>query len=424
MSSTTGSRIRRRVESLAEEYLQDDPVVLLEGPRSVGKSTLLRDLAGRNSGTVVDLDDLDIRAAAEADPALFVRDSQLTLIDEYQKMPLILDAIKAQLNIDGRPGRYVLTGSTRFDALPRAAQSLTGRLARLTIYPLSVLEIHGDSPSPIPALFQNPGDFIHRHPRSQTTRQQYLDFITTGGFPIALSRKTGLSRERWFNEYVTLALERDARELRRLHETTDLALLLRRLAGQTGQLLVLEHLSRIVELDRRTVQSYLKLLEDIFLVYRLSAWGKTLNSRVAATAKVHIMDSGIAANLLGVNSEKLNQKSPATLSQFGHLLESFVVGEIKKHISWLPERIKTFHWRTHDNHEVDLVLERSDGTIIAFEVKSAGRVQSSDFNGLRKLQNLAGEQFLAGFVVYLGSRSYRTADQLYVMPVDRLWQQT
>jgi uncharacterized protein len=421
MSSDRDLCISRRVEPLIEEYLKDDPVVLLEGPRSVGKSTLLRDVAARHAGTVIDLDDLDIRAAATADPSIFIRDERLVLIDEYQKAPLVLDAIKAELNLNGRPGQYVLTGSTRFDALPQAAQSLTGRLVRLTVYPLSVLEILGKSPSPILNLFNEPSKFIQDHPQSQTTRQQYMDLITTGGFPLAMSRKTEASRNRWFDEYITLALERDARELRRLHETVDLALLLRRLAGQTGQLLVLEHVARVAELDRRTVQSYLKLLEDIFLVYRLPSWGKTLNSRIGATSKIHIMDSGIAANLLGLDSEKLHQKSPTALSQFGHLLESFVVGEIKKHASWMPEKITAWHWRTHDNHEVDLILERKDGSIIAFEIKSAGRVQVSDFSGLKKLQALAGDRFIAGFVLYLGSRSYRVADGLFVMPVDRLW---
>jgi len=173
--------------------------------------------------------------------------------------------------------------------------------------------------------------------------------------------------------------------------------------------------------NRNTVESYTRLLEDLFLIERLPAWGTTLRARAVSTPKVHVVDSGLAARLMGVSEARLARLDPAAQSEFGNLLETFVVGELRKQASWLEDRATLGHWRTHDRDEVDVVVELGDGRVLGFEVKAAERVSGPDFRGLRKLRDALGNRFVVGVVFNLGTRSYTYDDRLHVMPVDRLW---
>lgn len=411
----------RRLLPITAERMLDDPVVLIEGPRTVGKSTLLRAIAQETGAVVLDLDDPAMRDAVAADPGAFVPGSQPVCIDEYQKAPIVLDAIKSELNRDGRPGRFVLTGSTRHDALPAAAQALTGRLARLRLYPLSqgeVANIHEDC---ITQLFTDPDSLVAARATSTTTRTDYVERAVAGGMPLALSRRSAARRAQWFDEYVALTLERDVRELSKIRQGTLLPQLLLRLAGQTAQVLNVERAARDVGLDHSTAESYTRLLEAVFLLHRLPAWGKTLRSRAAASPKAHVLDSGVAARLLRLTPEKLLRRDPTALTELGHLLETFAVGELLKQASWMDGLAGVGHWRTHDGDEVDFIVERDDGAVIAFEVKATGRVPTSEFGPLRKLRSALGDGFRAGVVLYTGTHSYRLEDRLYAMPIDRLW---
>lgn len=413
--------VDRRVLSIALDRMRDDPVVLLEGPRSVGKSTLLHEIAAASGGRILDLDDPATRDAVAADPATLISGPEPVCIDEYQKAPIVLDAIKAALNRASAPGRFVLTGSTRHDALPAAAQSLTGRLSRLTVHPLTQAELAGTRPRLLSALFADPGQAVERPRSPATVRNDYIDRMVVGGFPMAIAASTPAARQRWIDNYVALTLERDVAELARLRQGDLLRGLLARLVGQTGQVLNVAKAARDVGLDRATAENYLTLLERVFLLYRLPAWGKTLTSRAAALPKVHVLDTAIAARLLRLTPAKLAALDPTALTELGHLTESFVVGELIAQASWHDEVDTWGHWRTHDGNEVDLVLEGADGGIVAFEVKAAGRVPGESLRGLRKLRDAVGPSFLAGVALYFGERSYTAEDRLHVIPVDRLW---
>ncbi|MCK9922014.1 ATP-binding protein [Frankia sp. AgPm24] len=415
--------VPRRLGPIVASRMTDEPVVLLQGPRSVGKSTLLRSLADDIGAELVDLDDVAVRDAAARDPALFVSGTRPICIDEYQHVPIILDAIKAELNRDGRPGRFVLTGSARHDALPRAAQALTGRLHRLPVYPLSQGELRGVREHLLDDLFTDPGATVAAAAArpSVTTREQYIDTVTMGGFPSVLVRASLASRNRWFDDYVSLSLERDVAGLRRLRQAAALPGLLARLAGQTAQILNITRAASDVRLDESTAHSYVRLLEAVFLLYRLSAWGTTLTARSASSPKLHVLDSGVAARLLRLTPQKLAARSPTALTEFGHLLETFVVTELLKQASWADWFGGAGHWRTRGGDEVDLVIERDDGAIVAFEIKAAGRVPGDDLAPLRRLRDTVGDAFLAGVALYLGARSYTYEDRLHVLPVDTLW---
>lgn len=413
--------VDRRLLDVALARMQDEPVLALEGPRSVGKSTLLAALTRRCPGrTVIDLDDPATRAAVEADPRLFVSGPGPVFIDEYQKVPALLQAMKAELNQRTEPGRFVLTGSTRHDALPAAAESLTGRIHVLTTLPLSQAELLGTRTDLLPALMASSTSVVTAAP-SVTSRADYISRVCAGGFPLALVRRPE-ARGRWFDDYVRTSLERDLHDIApRLRLRAQLPRLLERLAGQTGQVLNIRAAGEAVDLDQKTADSYTKLLEALFLLRRLPAWGRSLRARASALPKLHVVDSGVAARLLRITPQRLAGLDPVAMTSFGHLLETFVVGELLKEVSWSDELVAVGHWRTHDGDEVDLIVEDDAGRVVAVEIKAGGQVRGQDLRGLRKLRDALGEQLVAGVVLYTGPRAYTAEDRIHVVPVDRLW---
>lgn len=420
MTEVLSTFVERRLRAVVSQRLTTEPVVILNGPRAVGKSTLLAALAGPYGREIVDLDDLATRDAVRADPNLFIRSAGPVLIDEFQHVPEVLDAIKAELNRDTRPGRFVITGSTRYSTLPTAGQALTGRAHRVEVRPLSQGEAGEVREDFAETLLREPGALVGS--RSATTpRADYVGRVVGGGFPMALRRAKPADRARWFDDYVELVIERDVLELARVRQRQQLPRLLRQLAGQTGQVLNIATAAAAIGMDKSTAENYTKLLEAVFLVHQLPAWGTTLGSRVGAAPKIHAVDSGLAARLLRLTEAKLAAASAPALTEFGHLLETFVVGEVCKQLDWLEEPVARGHWRTHDGDEVDLVIERDDGRVSAIEVKAGSRVPSSELGGLLKLRGRLGGRFLGGVVLYTGARSYSHESGIHVVPIERLW---
>lgn len=410
---------RRHMASHLRSLMADEPVIILQGPRSVGKSTVLRALAGDLGVGIVDMEDPATLAAVKSDPYLFVTGEPPILIDEYQHVPELLRAIKGAL-ITTSPGRFVLTGSTRHEALSNI-EALTGRLHIATAFPLSQLEMEDGDVSALSIVRDAGLDAVLSPRLSPTTRSEYTRRVVNGGFPLAVTRRTPQARARWFNDYVWLCLERDVAELARIDQKAALPVLLDHLAAKTARVMNMDNLSRDVGMDRLTVTNYTKLLESVFLVSRLPSWGTTLSSRVTKHPKLHMVDSGLAAHLLTLSEKKLASKYPADLSQFGHLLESFVVGEIRAQTSWWDPGVTLGHWRTRDGAEVDIVIELGDGTVMAIEVKASSNVGHADWKGLRALRNKLGDRFGAGILFYLGSRSISLDDTIAALPVDLLW---
>lgn len=411
--------VARRLQDVVRGRMAAEPVIILHGPRAVGKSTLLGGLARSMGRPIVDLDDLATRDAVRADPRLFVGGEGPVLIDEFQHVPEVLDAIKAELNRDTRPGRFVITGSTRYATVPATAQSLTGRVHRADVRPLSQGEIAESREDFAELLTGDPALLVRA--TSTTTRRDYISRIVAGGFPMALRRAGTMARARWFDDYVESVLERDVLELSRVRQRRQLPRLLDQFASQTGQVLNIARVAATVGMEKSTAENYTKLLEAVFLVYLLPSWGTTLGSRVAAAPKIHMVDSGLAARLVRLTEAKLATASASALTEFGHLLETFVVGEVCKQLDWLDQPTVRGHWRTHDGDEVDLVIERDDGMVVAIEVKAGSRVPSSDLGGLVKLRRKLGGQFLGGVVLYTGARSYTYEKNIHIVPVDRLW---
>ena len=419
-TATLQKIVRRRLVEVARERMVEEPVVVLQGPRTVGKSTLLRTIADAFAREVVDLDDLPTRDAVRADPTLFVGGDAPVFLDEFQHVPEVLDAIKAELNVDPRAGRFVITGSTRYTSIPAAAQALTGRVHRVDVRPLSQGEIAERTEDFAKILVSDPGALV-THATSKTPREEYVSRVVAGGFPMALRRGRTTDRARWFDDYVDLVIERDVLDLARIRHRRQLPRLLRQFASQTGQMLNIARTAAAIEMDKSTAENYTKLLEAVFLVLQLPAWGTTLGARVAAAPKVHLVDSGLAARLLRLTESKLAARTASALTAFGHLLETFVVGEVHKQLDWLDDPVGRGHWRTHDGDEIDLVVERSDGNVAAIEVKAGSRVRPEDLTATLRLRKKLGAQFLGGVILYTGTRAYTAEDRVHVVPVDRLW---
>jgi uncharacterized protein len=236
-----------------------------------------------------------------------------------------------------------------------------------------------------------------------------------------LQRQTSRARTSWFADYVDLVVMRDVLDIARIRQREALPRLLRQFAAQTGQPLNITKAGQAVGLESSTANRYATLLEAAFMIQRLPAWSETLGKRLSAHPKVHVIDSGLAGWLLGLSAAKINSRNPAALTEFGHLVETFAVGEILKQVSWADEVMTASHFRTEVGDEVDLVLETWDGRVAGFEIKAGTRIKDPDLNGLRLLRDRLGDRFTGGFVLNLGELAYRKESKIAVMPLSALW---
>ncbi|GAA1580199.1 hypothetical protein GCM10009789_37500 [Kribbella sancticallisti] len=256
---------------------------------------------------------------------------------------------------------------------------------------------------------------------SHTDRDEYARRITAGGLPVALRRPPGRSRARWFANYVNLVLDRDVIEISRIRQREMLPRLLGRFAARTAQVLNIAAAAQTIGMEKSSAENYLRLLEAVFLVQRLPAWGTILGSRVARQPKLHLVDSGVAAWLLGLTPDKLARADPASLTEYGHLTETFAVGEILKQLSWWDAAVSVGHFRSRTGEEVDLVVETDDGHVIAFEIKAGSRIHREDLRGIDALRTKLGDRLTAAVILYTGAHAYQHEDGSLVLPLDSLW---
>ena len=410
----------RRILDVVRRLIATQPVVILEGPRTVGKSTLLREIATASRVGIVDLDEPDIRHQVEADPQGYVSRPRPVLIDEYPKIPRLIQHIKAQLNRDGSPGQFVLTGSASLEANKSDLGALVGRYTDMLILPLSQAEIDGREGNFMEQAFGDIGALRSSGP-SVTTRGSYIDRVLTGGFPLLVRSLDPADRYQRFADYIDQSINYGMANLSEIREREYLQRLLHRYAAQTGQLLNIRSAARDVELKWGTAENYTRLLELLFLIHRLPAW-KTTDRGPVSRPKIYVVDSGVGGRLLRLTPERVASGEPLFLTQYGHLLETFVLGEVRKMLSWMDDPSVIGYWRNRRGDEVDLVVERpDDDAVIGIEVKAGSRVTADDWKGLRILRDEVGSRFRAGLVMYTGDMPYRLDDSICAMPIDKLW---
>lgn len=409
--------VRRHLEQAILAALADSPVVLVVGARQSGKSTLIQASQFLNGNRrFFTFDDANVLAAAKADPAEFLNTHPEPLIlDEVQRVPELFLAIKASVDKNRSPGRFLLSGSANVLFLPKIADSLAGRMEVLTLWPFSQGEIEGVRESFIDAVFSTSLPKI-KGLEDWDERKEIQQRVIRGGFPEAFSRASAERRKAWFGSYLTTILQRDIRDLARIEDITAVPRLLAILASRAGGLLNAADLSRGSGIAQTTLKRYLSLLETVFLFQEIRAWSGNIGKRFVKMPKACLSDSGLAAHLLNVPEDRIVQE-PGT---FGGLLENFVCMELRKQIAWSKARPELFHWRTHAQQEVDLVLEA--GThLVGIEVKASSSMSADDFKGLKVLAAETKHRFTRGIVLYTGAETLPFGPNLVAMPVSALW---
>jgi len=411
----TGVFYPRFIETVLVEALTDTPVVLIHGPRQCGKTTLAQRFGKTRGYAYFSFDDDVAVAAARADPAGFVSDLPArTILDEVQRVPELFTALKLAVDRDRTPGRFILTGSANTLFVPRLADSLAGRMEILRLHPLAQCEIAGKLPTLIDRTFD--GSL-----QARTYKRLGLDLstrIVAGGYPVAIARTTHRRRSAWYRDYITTLIQRDVRDLARIRALDALPRLLSLVAGQTAQLLNVSDLASPFQLSRLTIHEYVTLLERIFLLDILPPWHSNRLSRLIKTPKVHVGDTGVACSLLGLDAESLY----ADREILGHLVETFIFQELRRQASWHSAEVRFYHFRSRDNFEVDIVLERTAHELVGIEVKASATVTNKDFRGLRKLKQASGDRFATGIVLYDGEMTAKFGDGLYAVPIRTLWE--
>jgi predicted AAA+ superfamily ATPase len=406
--------VPRHAESVVTDALADTRVVLVNGARQAGKSTLTRLAAADRRGTVIRLlDDPATLRAAEDDPTGFVDHDGLMVIDEIQLVPELLRPIKVRVDLDPTPGRFLLTGSSRVLALRTLPDALPGRMEVIELWPFSQGEIDGEPDRFVDAAFRLGPAIDHS---SALRRRDYLERIVVGGFPEAV-RRAPRRRTAFFDSYLSTLIERDVLELASIERRGDLLKLLGLLAGRTGGLLVPATLASQSGIPRTTLVRYLELLSSVFLIKSVPAWSSGQTQRAVGTPKLAFVDTGIASHLIGQDAARLGEPGGAA----GPMTENFVIMELARQLTWSDERARLYHYRTKDKLEVDAVLETPDGRVVGIEVKAGATVRNEDLAGLRNLANLLGDRFVAGIVLYTGQQTLPFGSKIRAIPMDAVW---
>ncbi|MBG0826414.1 ATP-binding protein [Planomonospora sp. ID67723] len=401
----------RRAFDLVTEALLDTRVVVVNGARQVGKSTLAELVVREHPDAAARfLDHPLTRSAAVEDPIRFIDHDGLMLIDEVQRVPDLWLAIKYLVDRDPRPGRFLLTGSARLLSLSSLPDSLPGRSETIELWPLSQGEIDGEPDGFVDAAFTHGADL--RAESQDLRRKDYLTRAERGGFPEAVQRETPRQRHRFFQNYIDDLISHDVKQVADIQRAGDMRRLISLLAAQTGGLLSANRLANELGIVRSTVQRYLEILETIYLIRLIPGWSTNATTRALATPKVTFIDTGLAAHLTA---------GPLADLSVGGLVENFVLGEIARQLSWSDLGASIYHYRDRDKHEVDAIIEDNAGRVIGIEVKASETVRSADFKGLRLLQGRLGSRFLAGFVLHCGSQSLSFGDGLTCLPISALW---
>ena len=395
-----------------EEALADTRVVLISGPRQSGKTTLATDIAA-DEVPFFTLDEATVLAAAINDPVGFLRGLDRAAIDEIQRAPDLLLAIKTEVDRDKTAGRFLLTGSANLMTAPKVADSLAGRMEVVKLLPLSQAEIMSAKST----LLDNAFKGLQPTVDNVVLADDMIEIVLAGGYPEAITRERWSRKQDWYQGYVDAIVQRDVRDVAQIEQLAIMPKLLSILAEHSGQLVNYSGIGGAVGLNHVTTQKYLGVFESLFIVHTLQPWFTNKLKRLTKSPKLHFLDAGLLAALRGISPDIVRKDK----TSFGPVLETFVFSELQKIATWSEQRCSFSHYRDKDKNEVDIVMENRRGEVVGIEVKSSATVSSSDFSGMRKLAEACGDKFIQGLVLYDHDKVVPFAENMFVAPLSSLW---
>ncbi|MCE2938791.1 MAG: ATP-binding protein [Armatimonadota bacterium] len=390
----------RKISGYLDEVLTDTPVVILQGPRQCGKTTLVQNRPGT---TYITLDDsLALDAALLRPDAFLAAHTGPVVVDEIQRAPQLFRNIKKLVDQDRTPGRFLLTGSANVLLIPKLSESLAGRMEVVPLGPLTQAEVEG-----------SPGQFVDwafsGEPAPALPPVPNLDErMRTGGYPEPLTRKSDSRRQAWFSQYLRAILERDVRDLAKIDGLTLLPRVLRAVARDAGEPLNISELSRETGIPHTTLTRYLALMEAAFLTWTAPAWGPPDGVMATRTGKIYIADTGLLGHLTG------GVEVPG-------MRETFVANELRALCTWSETRPEVMHFRSIRRYRVPLVLRAPDGRLVAVALAPDGNPSPADFDGLRFLKELAGPEWCRGVLLHPGEQTQNVEPDLQALPMSALW---
>ena len=409
----TIQHVERWADLYIDRLLDEEPAILLEGPRGSGKSTLLRSIAHRRNALVLDLDDDSVLQLVREDVGSALASPDLVAIDEFHRAPEVLSYVKRVVDRQGGAARFLLAGSVSSFLLPPGTETLTGRAHRLSLMPLAAAEIFGAKHRWLAELLS---DGEPRNFRTTLERADVFDVVAAGGYPAALRRTTAAQRTRWFASYLATVTDRDLPDLIDVRHSGALSRLYRLIAQRTSSMVVNTELSQTLDVTQPTASSYRRLLERLYLTTELPGWTVGVSAKTGHRAKVHVTDTGLAAGVLSLSAQRV-----ATAAMGGAFLESFVVAELTRQATTIDEALTFAHFRDRSGVEVDIIIERPDGGVVAVEVKSARSVNPRDASGLTFLRDRLGDRFQCGILFHTGPLTARLGERVWAVPVAALW---
>ena len=411
--------INREIGNLLAKTANARPLVYLNGPRQVGKSTLAHHIKTCKEVNYLTFDSPLVLAGAKSDPASFIAsipEDKLNIIDEVQMSPEIFPFLKMSIDEKRLKGEgtclYLLTGSADLLALPTLSDALVGRMSVLTLLPFSTSEYRTTN-----------NNFIYRLFHEKLKYKKYadddlLDVIKNATYP-ELAVNKNIDRTQWFDDYLTTILQRDVKTFSDIRNPEKIVMLLSVLSQRAGSLVNNSEISMEIGLDNKTYDKYKASIIHSFLVFEVKPWAKPsrMNKRYTKSPKLYFTDTNMLAYIMRRDLDEMYKKDRIV---FGHLFENFIATEIMKNLSSL-NNIEVSHFRTSDRKEVDFILENHLGEVVGIEVKLAGSVDTGDMKGLKVLKEEVGDRFNKGIVIYTGNEIAALGDGIWAVPVCYLW---
>lgn len=406
---------KRYSSKIVKEALLDTPVVFVMGARQSGKTTLVQSLTNK-TWRFINLDNQTQLNLIKEDPIGFIKalTDEHIAIDEIQRLPELLLAIKQSVDSNRKPGRFLLTGSANALVLPKVSDSLAGRIESILLSPLSECEINNTKPSFLSTILNAKAP---TKIKNVTDKKYLIQRLVTGCFPEPIQRKTKQRTKAWYKQYIHSLIQKDIKELDHIDHPEKMLKLLKLTAYYSAKLVNFTEIGGKLNLNNETTKKYIQLIEQLFLLKQLPAWHSNEYKRLIKTPKLHLSDTGLACAVRDIDEEYL-ASHPA---EIGPLLETFVIKELQKQAAWLDQDISFYHYRDKDKVEVDCIIENARGDCFAVEVKASATLQPEDFQGLKRFKTITKNRFKIGILLYDGEQTMPFGEGLFAVPISALW---